>query len=130
MEKWIDGGEDVSVVMEDSVGGGKVKMKEVKDRGRIVMVGKGKRWYVRKGKECKEKGGLKNCEGVYDLFESWIGKEERRVDYVWLGEKLVDWVSGVVEGGEVKLMKEVRYVRGGVRKEGGMFGLRGRKLEI
>ncbi|QVW27075.1 RIIA protein [Escherichia phage vB_EcoM-ZQ1] len=121
IQKWIDRGQHVTVVIEDSVRARNLKIKQLKDTGTIVIVAKPNTSYVTKRNQSKDNPAFKNSQALYDFFETWIGKEETTVDYLCFADKFVDWLSAVLEPAEVKFMNELTYVTPPVTKDPGLF---------
>lgn len=121
IQKWIDRGQHVTVVIEDSVRARNLKIKQLKDTGTIVIVAKPNTSYVTKRNQSKDNPAFKNSQALYDYFETWIGKEETTVDYLCFADKFVDWLSAVLEPAEVKFMNELTYVTPPVTKDPGLF---------
>ncbi|QHB41503.1 hypothetical protein [Dickeya phage Ds3CZ] len=121
IQKWIERGQHVTVVIEDSVRARNLKIKQLKDTGTIVVVAKPNTSYVSKRNQSKDNPAFKNAQDLHDFFESWIGKEETTVDYLCFADKFVDWLSAVLEPAEVKFMNELTYVTPPVTKDPGLF---------
>lgn len=121
IQKWIDRGQHVTVVIEDSVRARNLKIKQLKDTGTMVVVAKPNTSYVTKRNQSKDNPAFKNAQDLHDFFESWIGKEETTVDYLCFADKFVDWLGVVIEPAEVKFMNELTYVTPPVTKDPGLF---------
>jgi hypothetical protein len=121
IQKWVDRGQHVTVVIEDSVRARNLKIKQLKDTGTMVVVAKPNTSYVTKRNQSKDNPAFKNAQDLHNFFESWIGKEETTVDYLCFADKFVDWLSAVLEPAEVKFMNELTYVTPPVTKDPGLF---------
>lgn len=121
IQKWIDRGQHVTVVVEDSVRARNLKIKQLKDTGTMVVVAKPNTSYVTKRNQSKDNPAFKNAQELHDFFKSWIGDEETTIDYLCFADKFMDWLGAVLEPAEVKFMNELTYVTPPVTKDPGLF---------
>ncbi|BBD52225.1 RIIA protein [Enterobacter phage EspM4VN] len=121
IQKWIDRGQHVTVVVEDSVRARNLKIKQLKDTGTMVIVAKPNTSYVTKRNQSKDNPAFRNAQELHDFFKSWIGEEETTIDYLFFADKFMDWLGAVLEPAEVKFMNELTYVTPPVTKDPGLF---------
>ena len=127
---WLDHGQHITVVIEDTVRARNLKIKQLRDTGTVVIIAKPETGYVQKRNNAKDHPAFKNAAEIRDYMASWVGEEETTVDYLTFADKFVDWLSAVINPTEVKFMSELTYVTPPVTKDPGMFKFTGRGLDM